>query len=163
MLGILFLLAIFGIIEIVLISLNTIGTIINTVGIMRIANKMKLKKYGLLWVPFVGAWYEGSIEDQLLGIGMVVRIVYLVKSLLSFAFVVALFVINDSSKMWNMILAANIVWFVVGYVVKGITQTIVMKKLRFNLLGAICINIFIQPFWSYFIYNNKEKGAVTVM
>jgi len=136
-----------------------LGILFNKTGLTILSVKMKLRNYGLLWIPMVGSWYEGTIVGKFIGCANVMRIVYVVLNTISVGLLIAMISIDYTNPCQETVRNIAHIFAFVFAIFKSVTRIIGMKKTGFNLAGAICINIFIPHFWSLFMIGKAaEKG-----
>lgn len=132
--------------------------IIKKIGMTLLARKLNISNYMLLWIPGLGALYEGKLMNKFLKYGKnfeigyftmitIIRIIWLIFFLFGPKYNEASFDIISS-----IISDIESIIFLIDIVFKSIT----LKKNEYNIFISVIICIFLSPFWCFFV-NKKIK------
>lgn len=138
-----------------------VNLIINKIGLTRIAPKLQVKAYGLLWIPLFGSWFEATMVSKLLGKGIGIRIFYFLMSFSVYVMFITNFFVMDLTADDSYLPMQ--IWLIYAFVIsliKGLVRSFAMKRRSFHMMGAICINLFLPSFWTYFMKDNSLSVAV---
>lgn len=133
-----------------LISIICIVIVVNKVGICIVSARMRLKNYGLLWIPFLGSWYEATVVSKFYG-KKSMRFIYFLLSFLSISLFLLMMAIPYEYDIQPIVRDVAYAYALVASIIKAIIRIVAMKRQSVNLGAAICINIFIPYLWSYFM------------
>ena len=125
-----------------------------------LAAKMKMKLYGLIWIPVYGLWMESTVVYKLMGRKQWVRIVLFILKLIIPALLIAALVVADDvygDDVFNTIFMVLLVTLGSYFIFRGIVYTIAMKRLGFKTVDSVALSFFLQPFWSCFIMKSVKR------
>lgn len=140
-----------------------IGTIIliGKGGLSMMASRMKLKSWGLLWIPFVGSWYDGMMTGYFLGNrrkrfgGLFLGI-----RLLELAMYVVILIIPMGGPENYADDYAGIAWLliiVVGELIIRLVKIFAMLKANVNAAVVTIVGLLCPEFWGYATYSKVPK------
>lgn len=133
--------------------------IIKRIGMTLLAGKLKIRNYGLLWVPGLAALYDAKIINKFLDWGKIFEIGY--------------FTIITITKMTWLIL----MWFGPSYnqpsfdvynsihsdisfiifLIDAVFKSIILKKIGYKTFVSFIIGIFLSPFWCFFAIIKRKR------
>ncbi len=133
--------------------------IIKRIGMTLLAGKLKIRNYGLLWIPGLAALYDAKIINKFLDWGKIFEIGYFtiitiakLTWLLFFLFGPAY---NDPAfDLYDPIL--NDTCFII-FLIDAVIKSIVLKKNGYKAFISFIIGIFLSPFWYFFAIKKRKK------
>lgn len=135
-------------------------TFIGKIGMSILSPKIGLKKWGLLWLPFVGSWYDGSIVSHFMNSKKKLwPIVFLVLRIIPALFYLALLwdinfsghVPGPEMQFSDYVMGIMLLTLVIGDIVIRIIKLIAMLRGKANAVLAVIIGLFFPDFWTYFM------------
>ncbi|MCQ2516828.1 MAG: hypothetical protein MJ094_08205 [Saccharofermentans sp.] len=125
-----------------------------------LAAQMKMKLYGLIWVPVYGLWMESTVVYRLVGRKEWVRIILFLLKLIIPVLLIAAYVVSDDvygDASFNAVYYSVLFVLAIYFVFRGIMYTIAMRRLGFNTFISIIVSFFVQPFWSCFLMSSVKR------
>lgn len=146
----------------VMVAIYVAYVVITKIGLTICAARMRLRCFGLLWIPGVGSWFEATIVGKFWGKGLGVRLFYFCLNIITMILFVAMMSIPYEMEIQAIVRDIAYAFAILAGIIKGIIRIIAMYRGGFGLAGAICINLFIPFCWSYFMIGKVANANRSV-
>lgn len=133
--------------------------IIKRIGMTLLAGKLKIRNYGLLWVPGLAALYDAKIINKFLDWGKIFEIVYFtIITITKMTWLILMWFgpsYNEPSfDMYNSILADT---SCIIFLIDAVFKSVILKKNGYKAFISFIIGIFLSPFWYFFAIKKQKK------
>lgn len=141
------------------ISIYFILLIIEKIGMTLLASKLKINKFALLWIPGIGALYDGKIMNHYLKYGKKFEIGYFTLITIVRISWLLFFILGPKYNDPSFDTYSSILSDICGVIIliDAVLKSITLKKSGYNIFISLIISIFLPSFWCFFANKKTEK------
>ena len=132
--------------------------VLKKIGMTILSGNLNISHYGLLWIPGLGALYEGKIINKFLNYGKRFEVCYFIAVTIIRVVWILFFCFGPSYKEASFDIISSIIsdiYFIL-FLISAVIKSVALKKNGYNIFVSIIICIFLDVFWCYFA-NRKIK------
>lgn len=143
------------------ISILIILLIIKKVGMTILARKLNISNYSLLWIPGLGALYEGKLMNKFLKYGKKFEIGYFSVITIIRLIWLGFFFFGPTYNEPSFDIYDSIISDICGiiFLIDVVLKSITLKKSGYNAFISAIICIFLPSFWCYFVSSKTKKES----